>query len=67
MKSGSIRAAMGISRERVARWAGVSETLVVIYEANPTAVVGDKRRGAIAHVYAVLTEAHAKLTRRAGS
>ncbi len=57
---------MGISRALVARWAGVSETLVVIYEANPAAVVGAKRRSAIAHVYAVLAEAHAKLQRRSG-
>jgi predicted transcriptional regulator len=62
VQDGVVRVTLGISLERVAKWAGVGRDTVRMYEANPRAV-GEDTRAACAEVYRVLRDALGRLER----
>ena len=57
-----VRAEFGISRQRMARWADVSEARIAAYEVTPSSVRG-QARGRIERVHAILREALALIRR----
>jgi transcriptional regulator with XRE-family HTH domain len=60
MHDAAVRAALGISQQRIAELAGVGRDSVRLYEANPSAL-GERTRSACAHVYRVLRSALERL------
>ena len=59
---GEVRAEFGVSRQRVARWADVSEARVAAYEVTPSSVRGEERVR-IERVQQILREALALIRR----
>lgn len=60
MRAGAVRTELGLSRHRVARFAGVSEQRVALYEAR-TDAVADATRKKLDRVYGILSEMLARL------
>lgn len=60
----AVRVALGIPRVTAARLAGVAKNTLMLYELDPSGVVGPKTRAACAALFADLRELLERLERR---